>query len=147
MKQKWNCRPMFSNRNPQHQNISLRKQELIKSLRLKIMTCSTMILRCSQFWMSCLTRLLSRLLWRLKKSTNLKKFVSSNTNITSVDSLKIPIGNKKLSVRFQGSSRRIRPLIMLAKRESNNSILCRSFSAWILPRPSSPRISKPACST
>ena len=65
---------------------------------------------------------------KLKKNTSLKKFVSSNMSITRGDNLKILIGSKKLREKSQGSSKRIRLLIMLGRRESSNSILCRSSS-------------------
>ena len=146
MKQKWNCRPTFSNRNPQLQNTSLRKPELTKSPKLRTMTYSTTMLRCSQFLMCCSTSRLSRLLLRLKRNTSLKKFVSSNMSITRGDNSKILIGSKKSREKSQGSSKRIRLLIMLGRRESSNSIPCRSYSAWILPRPSSLRILKLVCS-
>ena len=146
MKQKWNCRPTFSNRNPQLQNTFLRKPELTKSPKLRTMTYSTTMLRCSQFLMCCSTNQLSRLLLKLKKNTSLKKFVSSNMSITRGDNLKILIGSKKSREKSRGSSKRIRLLIMLGRRESSNSIPCRSSSAWILPRPSSLRILKLACS-
>lgn len=146
MKQKWNCRPTFSNRNPQLQNTSLRKPELIKSPKLRTMTSSTTTWRCSQFWMSCSTSQLSRQLSRLKRNTSLKKFVSSNMSITRGDNLKIRIGSKKSREKSQGLSKRIRLSTMPGRRGSSNSIPCRSSSAWILPRPSCLRISKPVCS-
>jgi len=66
---------------------------------------------------------------RLKKNTSLKKFVSSNMSITREDSLKILIGSKKSREKSQGSSKRIRLLIMLGRRESSNLIPCRSYNA------------------
>ena len=65
---------------------------------------------------------------RLKRNTSLKKFVSSNMSITRGDNLKILIGSKKSREKSRGSSKRIRLLIMLERRESSNLIPCRSYN-------------------
>lgn len=146
MKQKWNCKLMFSNRNPQHQDMSLRKPESTKSLKLRITISLIMTLRCSQFLTFYWTKRSSRLPWRSKRNMNLKKYVSSNMSITSADSSRMPTGSKKSREKSQGSSRRTRLWTMPERRESSSSTPCRSCNAWTSLRISYPWISKRACS-
>ena len=50
-------------------------------------------------------------------------------SITNVVKLKIKTGNRKLSGRYNASSRKTRHSIMQERRESNNLKLCISYSA------------------
>ena len=147
MKQKWNCKQMYSNRNHQLQNMFLKRRELIKSPKLRIMTCLTMMLRCNQFSMFYWINLLSKPHLRLKKSMNSKILESLSMSTTSVGNWKMQIGNKKSSGRYNASNRKIRHLIMQEWNESSNSRPCRNCSALTLPRTSCQRISRRACST
>lgn len=147
MKQMWNCKQMFSNRNRPLRNMFQRKLESIKSLKSRTMTSLIMMLKSNQSSMYFSAKQLTKLALKSRKNLSLMKSGSLSTTTQKEDSLKNKIGNKKSNVKSQELRSKTRHLRMQEWRESNKLKLWISFNAWILLKASFKTISNQACSS